>query len=161
MMRRATLLAFTLLSACTPQRPAPPRVMFDGVPIAGSLADAHKAGFTACIADNVSMRCRRPNLMMLGQGPYSAAIDLVGSDGGGGFDRLSIWHDSDQNAVLSIGEVLKQHGWHSCLKGSGGRGEVEDYTRPGSPVRVSIEISYWGKRPVNIIREAGVAKPAC
>ena len=159
MIRRAFLLPLTLLAACSsgPARTPPPSRSFDGLPISGTLTDAHAAGFTACIADNVSIRCRKAGVMVEGQGPYSAAIDLIGSDGSGGFDHLTVWHDTDQGAVLSVLDTLKAKGWRSCLKGS----ELELVTSPKSPVRFAADISYWGKRRLMLIPEANRDKPRC
>jgi hypothetical protein len=150
------LIIGALLAACSAKPPPPPRHDFDGIPVTGNYADAHAAGFTACIADNVSVRCRRTGLMIAGQGPYAGAIDLVGSDASGGFDHVTLWHDTDQSALVPVGDALKRQGWHNCLKG-----DREDYTRPGSPIRVAIDVSYWGKRRLIITREPPEAKARC
>jgi hypothetical protein len=160
--RLALLLALLLLTGCTPHYPpAPPRHSFEGLPVSGSLSDAQKAGFTACVQDTASFRCRRTGVMLEGQGPYSAAIDLIGSDGSGGYDHLTLWHDSDQIAVQAVGDALERHGWLSCLSGKENRGDQEIYTRPGAHVRIAIDISYWGKRRLRIIPEWNGQKPQC
>jgi hypothetical protein len=147
-------MALGLLAGCGgADRPPPPPLRFDGLPVSGSLADARKAGFDRCIADTIDMRCRRDKVMLLGQGPYSAALDLVGSDGGGGFDQLILWHDWDQNAVLAIAAALERQGWRSCYTGEGNRGDQAIYTRDHAPVRISMDISYWGKRRLRVIPE--------
>lgn len=120
------LLAFTLalLAGCGgPQRPPPPPLWFEGLPVSGSLADAKKAAFGRCAEGRASMRCRRDGVMFLGQGPYDAALDLVGSDGAGGFDQLILWHGRDQGAVLAITALLERQGWRSCFTGEDGKGD--------------------------------------
>lgn len=156
MMRRPALLASLMLLGCRADLHPPPARAFEGLPVAGSLADARAAGFAGCIADVSTMRCRRDGVMLAGAGPYDAAVDLAGSDGSGGFDHLTLWHDSDQGALLAIGDALKRQGWHSCLKG-----EQEDYTRPGLPIRIAIDAAYWGKRRAVIRHEGTEAKPRC
>ena len=85
----AALLPLVLLVGCEPARTPPPTLRFEGLPVRGSLADAHRAGFTYCIRDTRSLRCRKKEVMLLGQGPYAAALDLLYSDGSGGFDALT------------------------------------------------------------------------
>ena len=162
--KRASLLVLLLLAGCTthqPSRPAPPRQAFDGLLVSGSLADALHGGFGGCIADETSMRCLRPGVMFEGQGPYNAAVDLVGSDGSGGFDQVTLWHEDDQGAVLAVGDALERQGWQSCLTGEGNRGDLEIYTRAGVPVRIAIDASYWGKRRLRIIPDSNAQKPRC
>lgn len=157
MTRSPALLALLMLVGCRGRDLYPPPThSFEGLPVTGSLADARAAGFTRCIEDTTTMRCRRPDVMLKGAGPYEAAVDLAGSDGSGGFDHLTLWHGSDQGALLTIGETLKRQDWHSCLKG-----DLEDYTRPGSPIRIAIDISYWGKRRAVVTHEGKEAKPRC
>jgi hypothetical protein len=156
MTRSPALLALLMLVGCRTDLHPPPTRAFEGLPIAGSLADARAAGFAGCIEDTTTMRCRREGVMLAGAGPYAAAVDLAGSDGGGGFNHLTLWHGSDQGALLAIGDALKRQGWHSCLKG-----EQEDYTRPGSPIRIAIDVTYWGKRRAVITHEGMEAKPRC
>ena len=141
-----------LLAACTPHRAPPPRVSFEGLPVSGTLADAHRAGFTDCVQpDWDSLRCRRHGAMLKGAGPYEAAVDLVGGDGGGGFDELILWHDRDQYAVYGITDVLEKQGWRNCSTGAGDRGDQIIYTHAGMPVRISMDLSYWGKRRLRVI----------
>jgi hypothetical protein len=150
-----------VLAGCTPHRPPPPNRTFDGLPVTGSLAFAQKAGFTRCISDPVSMRCRRPGVMFQGQGPYEAAVDLVGSDGNGGFDQLILWHDEDQYAVQAVGDALERKGWKVCLTGNDNAGDQEIYSRSSVPLIVSIDISYWAKRRLRLIPKTRGTKPAC
>ena len=154
----AALLAAT---GCGPTRPPPPELRFDGLPVSGNLAMAQQAGFTRCVPDNVSMRCWRTGVRLLGQGPFGAAVDMVGSDGAGGFDQISLWHDSDQMAVHTVGAALKRQGWAECRTGQEERGDKLIYTKAGAPVRVSIEISYWSKRLLRVMPERGQPTGRC
>lgn len=161
-MRKALALALGLVVGCgRSDRPPPPPLWLDGLPVSGSLADALKAGFDKCIEDTIEMRCRRSGVMLLGQGPYSAALDLAGSDGGGGFDHLILWHDRDQNAVLAISAALERQGWRSCYTGQGNRGDQAIYTLAGAPVRFSMDLSYWGKRRLRVIPVSSTHEARC
>lgn len=155
-------MAVGLLAGCGgPDHPPPPPLSYEGLPVSGSLADAHKAGFTSCREDTTEMRCRRGRVMFLGFGPFNAALDLNGSNGGGGFDQLTLWHDRDQNAAIPVGTALEQRGWRSCFTGEGYRGDQAIYTRPDSPVIISMDLSYWGKRRLRIIPEWNKREPRC
>ncbi len=107
------LAAAMLCAGCKPApSPPPPSLLFGGLPISGDLADAKRAGFTACIyMDAVRLRCRRHGVTLLGQGPYEAAVDFGRGDGGGGFAQLTLWHDRDQSAVYKIRDELIRQGW--------------------------------------------------
>ena len=107
------------------------------------------------------MRCRRAGVMFLGFGPFNAALDLNGSNGGGGFDQLILWHDRDQNAAIPIGSALERQGWRSCFTGEGHRGDQAIYMRPDAPVRISMDLSYWGKRRLRVIPEWNNREPRC
>jgi len=152
-----------LLAGCSPapHRSPPATLWFEGLPISGTLANAQAAGFTGCTGDAVSMRCRRSGVRLEGQGPYEAAVDLVGGGGSGGFDLLTLWNEQDQFAVQAVGDALKIQGWHVCMTGGEDRGDQEIYTRTGTPVRVSIDISYWGKRRLRLMPERNMGKPPC
>ena len=92
--------------------------------------------------------------MFAGKGPYSAAVDLGGRDGSGGFNELSLWHDSDQNALFTVGDELERHGWTARMTGDSDKaGDQKIWTRAGVPVRLSMDISYWGKRRLRVIPE--------
>jgi hypothetical protein len=148
-----TLLLTLLLSACgdDPPAPPPPSMEFGGLPISGSLADAHRAGFANCVPDNVNMRCRRDGVMFEDQGPFDAAVDLVGSDGSGGFDHLTLWHAEDQDALVSIVRELRENGWSECLTPNGNNwGGQAIYQRQGSPIFISMDMSYWSKRRLRV-----------
>ena len=136
-----------------PTRSPPPPLSFDGLPVSGSLADALKAGFNSCRSGTIDMRCRRDGVMLLGHGPYSAALDLDGNNGGGGFDQLILWHDRDQDALFDMEGALRKQGWRHCYTGEGSRGDQAIYTREGAPVRLSMDLSYWGKRRLRVIPE--------
>jgi hypothetical protein len=122
--RRCALVAIgaLLLAGCspTPHRAPPPTRSFEGLPISGTLANARAAGFTNCVGDPVSMRCRRAGVTLEGHGPYDAAVDLVGGDGSGGFDQLMLWDERDQFAVQAVGDALENDGWHVCRTGQEG-----------------------------------------
>ncbi len=136
--------------------------MFAGLPVSGSYADAQHGGFTDCIKlDAISLRCRRHGVMLLGSGPYEAALDLVGGDGSGGFDQLVLWHDHDQDAVYAIGDALEKQGWQHCNTGTEDRGDQMIYTRAGAPVRVSMDLSYWDKRRMRVLPATNRAERRC
>lgn len=150
--RGPLLLLCAALAGCGgAYRPPPPHTAFGRWPASGSLADARFAGFTSCISESTSMRCRRNGIFLLGRGPYNAAVDLAGSDGSGGFDQLTIWHDQDQYAVYAIGDALEREGWRSCYTGTNDRGDQAIYTRRGAAVKFSMDLSYWGKRRFRIL----------
>jgi hypothetical protein len=152
-LREAAPALALLLPACSgPTLRPPPHVAFGDLPVSGSIADARRAGFTDCVQpDWGTLRCRRHNVMVLGAGPYEAAVDLVGNDGGGGFDQVTLWHDGDQYAVYKITDVLDRQGWRNCSTGSDDRGDQILYTHPGATVRISMDLSYWGKRRLRIL----------
>jgi hypothetical protein len=136
--------------------------LFGGLPVSGSLTDAHRGGFTACFnPDAIRVRCRRHAVMLEGQGPYEAAVDLVGRRGNGGFDELTLWHDTDQYAVYKIRDALKQRGWRYCYTGTDRRGDQVIYTRKGASVRISMDLSYWGKRRLRLIPEWNNREQRC
>ncbi|WP_313535268.1 hypothetical protein [Sphingomonas sp.] len=154
---RAVLACTALLIAgCSsePPAPPPPSLAYAGLPVSGSLADAKRAGFDQCLQmDGGHLRCRRSGVMLLGEGPYEAALDLIGGDGESGFRQITLWHDRDQSAVMKVGEALKKKGWAFSYTGEGGRGDQMILTKKGAPVHFSIDLSYWGKRRVRILPE--------
>ena len=159
------LLPLALLAGCEPARKPPPALWFEGLPVRGTMGDAQRAGFADCVRDTRSVRCRGDGVMVMGKGPYSGAADLLYSDGSGGFEGLTLWHDGNQNddpmGVLAVGELLKQQGWQLCRTGEEFRGDQEIYTKAGSPIRFSIDISYWGKRRLRILPERNQPKGHC
>jgi hypothetical protein len=149
---KAWWLALLLPAGCGPHRPPPPSVMFEGLPVSGSMADAQRAGFTDCAqTDAISLRCRRHKVMLAGAGPYEAALDLVGGDGSGGFDQLILWDDRDQDAVYRIADALRKRGWQHCNTATDDRGDQIIYTRKGERVRVSMDLSYWNRRRLRVL----------
>ena len=149
----ALLAGFAMLAGCGgPDHPPPPAMWIEGgLPVSGSLHDAHKAGFTNCFSFTVEMRCRRNGVMFHGFGPYNAAVDLNGGNGGGGFDQLTLWHDGDQYALLAVVNALERQGWRACFTGDENRGDQGIYTHPKASVRLSLDLSYWGKRRLRVI----------
>jgi hypothetical protein len=149
---RALLLLTTLLClGCSPNGPPPPPLSFDGLPVSGSLEAAHRAGFRNCFnTDAIHVRCRRGGVMLLGHGPFEAAMDLLGSYGQAGFDHLTIWHDDDQRALYPILQSLHRAGWRSCHTGTDRAGDQVIFTRPGAAVRFSIDVSYYGERRLRV-----------
>jgi hypothetical protein len=161
-MLKALPIAVVVLGACGgPDHPPPPPSWFAGLPVSGSLADALSAGFNKCLVDPTEMRCRRDGVMLLGHGPFNAALDLDGSNGGGGFDQLILWHDRDQNALVRFGNALERQGWRSCYTGEGNRGDQAIYTHPTARVRLSMDLSYWGKRRLRVIPRWNDREPHC
>jgi hypothetical protein len=159
----AALLVSLLLTSCEPpHRPPPPALWFEGLPVRGSKADAVRAGFTDCMKNSQSVRCLRNGVMLLGHGPYVGVVNALYSDGSGGFDELTFYHDRDQGAVLEVGALLEQSGWQICRTGQDeSRGDQVIYTRAGSPVRFSMDLSYWGKRRLRILPERNQPKGHC
>ncbi len=141
--------------------PPPAAQFFDDLPIAGSLVDARRKGFDYCIDFNTSMRCRRSDVMLLGRGPFSAAVDLAGGDGRGGFRQLILWHDQDPRIASDFARALEQEGWHSCLTMLHNWGDQNILTRPGSPVRISVDLSYYSKRRIRVIPGKQIPPPKC
>ena len=160
-MRWGCLVVLAALASCGPPPKPPAPLMWQGLPVSGSLADARRAGFTNCHSDNVAMRCRREGVMLAGQGPYSAAVDLKRADGAGGFHQLTLWHGQRQEAVQAIGPVLLAQGWTTCRTGTADRGDQVIYRRGGSPVRISVDASYWSKRRLRVLPELGQPTGKC
>ena len=126
-------------------------MLFGGLPVAGDIAEARQAGFTRCFnTDAVNVRCRRPVAMFYGHGPFEAAVDLRGREGQSGFDHLTIWHEDDQRALYAVVLSLYKAGWRSCHTGGEFSGDQAIFTRPGAPVRISIDISYYGDRRMRV-----------
>lgn len=145
------LFCLLLLSACSRHYPPPPpRVIFEGLPVSGSLADVRHAGFTTCYPIGDNYHCRR-TVTFEGQGPFVAAADFAGSDARGGFQKLVLWNDWDQDALFRVGDALKQRGWHECFTGKDRRGDNAIYTLPGETVTIAIELSYAGKRRLKLL----------
>lgn len=160
--RMALALALSALAGCEPPPPPPPSLMFEGLPVSGTLADAHKAGFTDCYDnDAISVRCRRHGIIVQGAGPYEAAVDLAGSEGGGGFNQVTIWHDRDQYAVYTIADAFEAKGWKHCNTGDDTRGDQIIYTTRGEKVRISMDLSYWGKRRLRILPPWNTREARC
>jgi hypothetical protein len=113
---------------------------------------AARGGFRHCFnMDAVHVRCRRAGVTLYGRGPYEAAVDLRGSRGQSGFDHLVLWHDGDQRALYDILPSLHRRGWRLCITGTDRAGDQAIFTRKGEPVRISMDISYYGKRRLRIL----------
>ncbi|MBB4839659.1 hypothetical protein HNP52_002728 [Sphingomonas kyeonggiensis] len=146
------LMAAILVAGREPARTPPPPLAFAGLPVSGNAEVARRAGFTRCVRiDAFRLRCRREPVMLFGEGPYEAAVDLIGSKGQGGFAYLTLWKNGHQEAVYKLVEALQRQGWRHCETGSGRWGDQDIYTHPGAPVRVSMDLSYYGKRRVRFL----------
>jgi len=163
----AALMVVLSLSGChktavadeDPQERKPlPAPFFEGLPLSGNLATARKAGFGACLDGTKGMRCRKEGVMVMGVGPLSAAVDLDAApiEAPARFDHVTLWHATDQGAVLDLGERLKNADWQSCLTP-----DEERYLHLPSPVRIAIDTNYWGIRRVVISAPPPAAKTYC
>ena len=158
----APLSLILLCTACGSGDPPPPRLTYAGLPVSGTLADAQGAGFDDCFnIDWNHMRCRRHGVMLAGQGPYEAAVDLDGRKGERGFEQLTIWHDRDNSALFAVTERLKQMGWKYCYTGSGRKGDQLVLARKDVAVKLSMDLSYWGKRRLRILPKGGGTGKSC
>ena len=148
----ASLMILGLLMGCGQHRePAsPPSLSFGGLPISGNLADAKRAGFTDCIANDTDMSCRRSNVSFVGKGPFYATVEFDKSDGSGSFNQLTLWHATNEEAVYEIASELKRQSWRECFIG-GRWGYQVIYTRSGSPVFISMDLRYWLHRQFRVI----------
>lgn len=160
-LRSISPLALLLSFGCSDHRQPPSLHVYAGLPISGSLSDAKRAGFQSCFSDGSSMRCRRDSVMFLKHGPFDAAVDLAGGDGRGGFDQLTLWHDTDQDAVMSITEDLMTQGWRECISGNGRWGGQATYTHKGSPIFLALDLSYWSKRRLRVLPVPRQGVPRC
>ena len=162
---RSALLAAVavgvLAAGCERQRTPPSNLQVNGLPVTGSIDYARRLGFARCVDFNAYYRCRREGVGLVGRGPFSAAVDTIGSQGQGGFHHLILWNDDDQYEVVTVGEALRTRGWTSCRTGTADRGDQTIWRKPGSQVRVSIDLSYWGKRRLRIFPEHGQPTGRC
>lgn len=135
-----------------------PAIYFEGLPLSGNLATAKAAGFGACLDGTKGLRCRKEGVMVMGVGPLSAAVDLDAAPKGAParFDHVTLWHGTDQGAVLDLGDLLKKANWQSCLTP-----DEERYLHPPSPVRLAIDTNYWGIRRIVASAPAPTPKPYC
>jgi hypothetical protein len=158
----APWLMLMALSSCEERKPPPASFNYGELPVSGTWADARRAGFKACIATNVDMRCRREGVSFEGRGPFSGAVDLVGGDGGGGFDHVTLWHKTDQSALVGIVSKLRVAGWSECLTPVGNRwGGQAIYQHQGSPIFISMDLSYWSIRRLMVYRASPATIPRC
>jgi hypothetical protein len=158
----APLLVLTLLASCGEERQPPAAFLFENLPVSGRLADARLAGFNACLSGNVDMRCRKEGVFFRRHGPFSAAVDLQGGDGAGGFDHLTLWHSSDQSALVAITNVLRDEGWSECLTpmGSGWEGQAI-YQHKDSPIFIALDLTYWDRRTLKVFPAVPTKIPRC
>lgn len=157
----ASVLA--LASGCgrADDAPPPPRLSFQGLPVTGDLDLARQAGFTSCLEYNIYFRCRREGVMFEGVGPFHAAVDARGTDGASGFREVSLWSVENQHILPRLARRLVSEGWSECRTGEEDRGDQHILTKAGSPVRLSIDITYWGNRRLRILPEAGQETGKC
>jgi hypothetical protein len=155
----AGMAAALVLAGCGSAPPAPPPLVFEGLPVSGNRSFAERLGFHACVAlDAVHVRCRRGGVVLFGQQPLEAAVDLDGTDDRAGFDRLTLWRSGDQDALYWIVVPLTRAGWRYCYTGTEQAGDQAVFTKPGEPVRLSLDISYYGKRRLRILPNANPAE---
>jgi hypothetical protein len=109
-----TLTLAIILVGCGAPEPPPREMLYDGLPVQGSLATAHRLGFNKCLRVGSGVQCQAAGVRLKGQGPYRASVDLYYSDGSGGFYLLTLWHDRDQHAVSAVGDALEREGW-TCV----------------------------------------------
>ena len=146
------LMAAILVAGREPAYTPPSSLAFAGLPVSGTAEDARRAGFIKCVKiDAFRARCRREPVLVLGEGPYEAAVDLIGSKGQGGFDHLTLWKNGGQEEIYKLVEALQRQGWRHCETGNERWGDQDIYTRPGVPVRAWMDLSYYGKRRVRIM----------
>ena len=67
----------------------------------------------------------------------------------------------DQSAAIPVVTSLERQGWKSCYTGEGIRGDQGIYTHPRSPVWISMDLSYWGKRRLRLIPEWNKRERSC
>ncbi len=149
------IVAMVLLAGRVTVPPAPRAMSLGALPVQGGRADALRAGFLHCTeATRNKLRCRRGGVILAGLGPFTAAVDLLGAEGQGGFYQLTLWDDYDADAVDALGKHLKAQGWSLCRTGPNEyAGDQDIYTLAGQSVRFSIDISYWGKQRARILPE--------
>ena len=155
------ILAFATGCERAPEAPPPANLSFEGLPVTGDLDFARSTGFTRCMELGRYLRCRREGVAFGGAGPYHAAVDALGHEGASGFHEMSLWSETDQSAMSRIGNELAKQGWDQCRTGQEDRGDQRILTKAGSPVRVSIDITYWGKRRLRILPERGQPTGHC
>ena len=156
-------LAALGLSACgdappIDEKPIAPVAVFEGLPLSGNMATALAAGFGDCHEVMRSLRCRKDDVMIMGVGPLIAAVDIdeKTEHRSARFDHVTLWHDSDQSAMLPVKYALENVGWRSCLTP-----EAERFWKPPSPLRIAMDTSYWGKRRLVISASPPDPKPYC
>ena len=150
--RLAPCLMLVALASCGKESPPPPASMtYGGLPVSGSVADARRAGFTKCISDGDAVSCRREGMFLEGHGPFSAGVDLEGEDGAGGFSHLTLWHPTDQSALVAVTGKLRKQGWSECLTPEGSRwADQAIYQQKDAPVFIALELSYWSTRKLTV-----------
>ncbi len=153
------VLVLGLFAGCGPAPPPPPNRAFAGLPVTGTRAFAEHLGFTPCFDTSDALRCRKQEVMLFGTGPYRGAVDL--RDGESGFHQLTLWHDRDQSALFAVSDRLEEAGWQVCRTGQEDRGDQAIWTRPGARIRLSMDISYWGKRRLRLVPEQGQPTGHC
>lgn len=157
-----SMLALLALSGCgaepPPEPPVEPVAIFEGLPLSGNLATALAAGFGDCLDGTKGLRCRKDGVMLMGEGPFSAAVDLDKPvpDREPRFDQVTVWHSRDQSAVLALSPLLARAGWTSCLTP-----DAERFWRPPSPLRIAIDTNYWGSRRLVISAPPPNPTPYC
>jgi len=159
--RHGALVTLLLMAGCSEYQPPAPFTSFDGIPVSGSLADARYAGFNSCFSGPAYIRCKRHGVMIEGQGPYDAAVELGEGDGSKGFSYVTVSSEKDQNALIAVQNALIRNGWNYCYTGKEMKGDQAIFTRDGDHVTLSMDISYSFTRRLRIFPGWNKNKPVC
>jgi hypothetical protein len=147
-------IAILIYTGRSPVNSPPATLLFEGLPVSGDLDAALTAGFKGCFnISAVQLRCRRHRVMLYGQGPFEAAVDLRGNKGQSGFDHLILWSDEDQRSLHKVLVPLHRMGWRSCHTGTERAGDQAIFTHPDAPVHIYLDISYYNERRLRIFRK--------
>lgn len=134
--------------SCATGPPAPPPMVFGGLPVAGDRALFKRHGFDRCVdMDAIPVRCKGAGAMLFRQGRYEAGVAISGSlfNGPGGATRtmtasaLSSSRCSDAAGPIAIRAPRRRA--NRRLSSTG-------------PVRMWMAIRYWSIRRLRIIPQS-------